>query len=510
MSKELYTREEVRELDRVAIEDYKIPGISLMERAGEAAFTVIKNKWPSVKKLIIFCGVGNNGGDGYIVAKLAIEADYEVIVYQLGDINKLKGDALLAYKQASSKGILPIEWDEVSSSKFNNNFLCDDFNSSAIHSTVIVDAICGTGLNAKLTGLWLIAVEAINNAKISVLSIDIPTGLDANTGVPLGEAVYSTVTVTFIGQKQGMYTGKACDYCGEIIFSSLDIPIEVYGHVKYKVIKQSLKDLHNCLPKRKASYNKCDLGKVLVIGGGPGMGGAVRMAAEAALRTGAGLVYVITHPSHANYISMARPELICYGVDNNNIVEVLDEILIKDPIILLGPGLGKLTWSKNIFQTILDLDYKFPMVVDADGLNLLAQNPIKLVNCILTPHPGEAARLLNIKISDIEQDRFKTITKLKEKFASTVVLKGAGSLVTYQDKIGICCLGNASMATAGMGDILAGIIAGLLAQKLNCEDAAACGVCLHSSIGDLVSKQGKYGIIATDLLAKLPGFELRV
>ena len=510
MPKELYTREEVRELDRVAIENYKIPGISLMERAGEAAFTVIQDKWPSIRKLIIFCGVGNNGGDGYIVARLAIESGFEVIVYQLLVIDKLKGDALLAYKQASSTGISPIEWNEISSLEFNNNFSGDDSNGSAIHSTVVVDAICGTGLNAKLTGLWLDVVQAINNTKIPVLSIDIPTGLDANTGTPLGDAVCSTVTVTFIGQKQGMYTGKARDYCKEIIFASLDVPVDIYNNIKPKAVKLYLEDLQNSLPKRKASYHKGDLGTVIVIGGAPGMSGAVRMAAEAALRIGAGLVYVITHPSHANYISTARPELICYGVDNNNIVEVLNEILTKDPIILLGPGLGQLTWSKNIFQTILDLNYKSTMVVDADGLNMLAQNPIKLENCILTPHPGEAARLLNIKVNDVEKDRFKTITKLKEKLKNTVVLKGAGSLVTYKDKIGICCLGNASMATAGMGDILAGMIAGLLAQKLNCEDAAACGLYLHSKIGELVSKQGKYGIIATDLLAKLPGFELRV
>jgi NAD(P)H-hydrate epimerase len=485
--KELYTREEVRELDKIAIEGYAIPGITLMERAGQAAFTILQQKWSQAKQLVIFCGIGNNGGDGYILARIALEHDYNVVVYQVGDSSKIKGDALLAYTNATNKGIKPIPWQQ-----------------QMIVADVIVDAIFGTGLNTPLIGEALTAVQAINNSNIPVLAIDIPTGLDANTGIVLGDAVCSVVTVTFIGNKRGMFTGKARDHCGEIIFSSLEVPQEIYNNVKHNTIKLDFDELKRELPIRKSSSHKGECGRVVVIGGAPGMGGAVHMAGEAALRVGAGLVYIVTHSEHAGEFAAMRPELICFGVETNNINKLLQQIIVKRTVILIGPGLGKLEWSKTLFNEALK--YKTPMVIDADGLNLISDLNIDVDNCILTPHPGEAARLLNTEVVNIEADRFLALTSLQQKFKSTIVLKGAGTLVNYHNKIGICCAGNASMATAGMGDILAGIIAGLLAQGLDGNTAAACGVCLHAVLGDLVSKHGKYGMIATDLFSKLSRF----
>ena len=480
LSRELYSREEVRKLDEIALKEFSIPGIALMERAGERAFDILKQKWPEARQLAIFCGVGNNGGDGYVLARLALENNYKVVVYQLGDVSKIKGDALIAYNAAIKKGVAPILWQ-------NNPIVAD----------VIVDAILGTGLSAPLSGAWLEVVRQINSYKIPVLSLDIPTGLDANTGNPLGAAICSTITATFIGNKRGMFTGKARDYCGEIFFSSLDVPTEIYGLVNNSVMQLTVDGLQDKLPVRKASAHKGNFGHVVVIGGAPSMGGAVRMAGEAALRAGAGLVSVITHPSHAGYIAAVRPELICFGADDD-IVEVLEKVIAKKAVILLGPGLGQLPWSRKIFAAVLKT--KLPMIIDADGLNLLAEYKEVCGDCILTPHPGEAARLLRTTVENIETDRFQSLLSLREKFKSTIVLKGAGTLVTYQSKIGVCCAGNAKMATAGMGDILAGIIAGLLAQQLDHEDAAAAGVCLHAAAGDIVSKQSSCGIIATDLL----------
>ena len=478
---ELYNIEQVKRFDRIAIEEFSIPGFTLMERAGQFAFSVMQKKWPQVKDVTVFCGTGNNGGDGYVLSSIAKKQGYKVKVYQVGNKN-ITGDALFAYNKAIENGVTIIPWDK-----------------EKIKSDLIVDAILGTGVKGALKSEYLEVIEFINTTAIPVLAIDLPSGLDANTGVPLGATVCSDVVVTFIGLKQGLFTGQARDYYKEIFFSDLSVPREIYEKVCSSAIRLDLCFLKKSIPKRRDSAHKGECGRVVVVGGAPGMSGAVRMAGEAALRVGAGLVTIATHHQHAAYLPVARPELVCFGVNNGN---DLIKIITKAKVLLVGPGLGQNDWSEEIFKVVMQSD--LPKVIDADGLNLLSKHPFQCHNCILTPHPGEASRLLQITTSEVENNRFQAIESLHKQYGSIIILKGAGTLVNFKNKVGICDLGNSGMATAGMGDVLAGMVVGLLAQGLKLEDAAALGVYLHAAAGDLIaSEKGKYGMLATDLLSEI-------
>lgn len=479
----LYHAAQVRELDRIAIQEFGIPGLTLMERAGRAAFEALRARWPAAQRIAVLCGTGNNGGDGFVVARLARETGLAVEVFQVGDPARIGGDALAAAQALRAAGVEP-----------------RNFEPGPVHGTeVIVDALFGTGLEREVTGVWREAVEAINASGAAVLAVDIPTGLQADTGAVLGVAVRAHLTVTFIGLKQGIFTGAGPDHCGAVVFDDLQVPREIFARVAPAANRICQEDLHVWLAPRPRGAHKGDHGHVLVVGGDHGMGGAARMAGEAAARVGAGLVTVATRPTHAATLSAARPELMCRGVEE---ARGLLPLLRRATVVAIGPGLGRSRWAQDLLGAVLESE--LPLVVDADALNLLAQDPLARGNWVLTPHPGEAARLLGSTSGIIQADRFAAVSQLTQRYRAVCVLKGAGTLVQGEGgNLWLCDRGNPGMATGGMGDVLTGVVAGLIAQGLPLAAAARAGVYLHAVAGDAAAADGERGMMALDLLPHL-------
>ena len=479
----LFRAEQVRELDRLAIDEYRIPGYELMQTAGRTAFHILREKWPRARRIVVLCGSGNNGGDGYVLARCAAESGFNVVVMPLRSPDTLGGDALLAaqdYQKCHGK-IIPFDIYELDS--------CD----------VIVDALLGIGLERDVEGELFTVIEAVNNSVVPVLSLDIPSGLHADTGNIMGAAIEADVTVSFIGLKLGMFTASGPDCCGEVIFNNLNVPHEVYMHVTPAVTRISHDVLDRLLWKRPASSHKGDNGRILIIGGDYGMMGATQLAGEAALRVGAGLVFIATRPEHTAAITAARPELMCYGISS---ADELDALLRKVDVVAIGPGLGRDDWGAQMLGKILERD--LPMIVDADGLRLLAQEHVKRNNWILTPHPGEAAALLNTTSHEIQKDRFEAARQLQETFGGVCILKGTGTLIqTGEPLTYLCDAGNPGMGTGGMGDVLTGVIAGLMGQGLDMEDAARVAVYAHSAAADRAATRGERGMLPSDLFPHL-------
>ncbi|NNE38682.1 MAG: NAD(P)H-hydrate epimerase, partial [Gammaproteobacteria bacterium] len=370
----LYPASSVRELDRIAIEERNIPGIDLMHRAGQAVFDTLIARWPDARQVLVVCGAGNNAGDGYVIARLAHEFKFNVSVVSLTSADKLKNDALTAANQYL-KSDLEIT-DSIDSLDINN-------------MDVIVDAIFGTGLDRDVTGDYLHQINQINHSRVPVISVDIPSGLNADTGAVMGNAVKADCTVTFIGQKQGLYTGEAAEYCGTRIFVGLNVPADIYQDVPINAVLVDLSQYETLLQPRNRTGHKGHFGHVMVTGGDYGYAGAVRMCGEAAARTGSGLVSIATRPEHAYAMTVSRPELMASVITSS---ADLMPLLSSATVIAVGPGLGQSQWSIDLLGKVFES--KLPLVVDADALNLLAKDPLTRQNWILTPHPGEAARLL--------------------------------------------------------------------------------------------------------------------
>jgi NAD(P)H-hydrate epimerase len=479
----LYRAEQVRELDRCAIEDHGIPGADLMERAGRAAYAWLRERWPEARDLTVLAGPGNNGGDGYVVARLALADELTARVLQLGDHDELQGDARAmaeAYRAAGGEA--------------------EPFQELPRRTDLIVDALLGTGLERPLEGPMAAAVQAINAQGGPALAIDIPTGLHADTGAVLGTAVRATGTISFIGLKRGMFTGQGRDCCGEVRFDALDIPALVYRREILSARRLDWARVADTLTPRRRSAHKGHFGHVLVIGGGTGFPGAPRLAGEGALRAGAGLVSVATHPGHAAWLNLGRPELMCRGVDSP---VGLDPLLARADVVAIGPGLGRDQWGRHLLERVCA--ESLPLVMDADALNLLAIAPHRRDDWVLTPHPGEAARLLGTSPGEVEADRFAAARALQERFGGVVVLKGAGTLIRGGSgrPTAVCDGGNPGMASGGTGDVLTGVIASLIAQGLAAEEAACTGVCLHAAAGDAAAAGGERGMLAGDLIAHL-------
>lgn len=475
----LYRAAQVRELDRIAIETFGIPGYELMSRAGDALFRGITENWPKMRTIAVFCGSGNNAGDGYVVARLALESGLQVTVHAVSDPEKLKGDALTAYRDYSNiQGrVIPFQAGQL------------------IEADLIVDALLGTGLDRPVTGLYAEAIEVINQANVPVIAVDIPSGLNADTGHVMACAVKADGTVTFIGLKQGMFTGSAAEYCGEIIYASLSVPNDIFQRVPSNVVRV----LPKTLTPRDRCAHKGNMGHVLIVGGDKGYSGAVRMAGEAALRVGAGLVSVATRAEHSGLMNLSRPELMCHGVETAGHLAVL---LDKADVVVLGPGLGQSSWAKTMFDETIEA--QIPLIIDADGLNLLSALDLTRHNWILTPHPGEAARLLACTTVEIQLDRYAAVSALHGRYGGIAVLKGSGTLIASDHEISVSNTGNPGMASGGMGDVLSGAIAALVAQGLSLEDAARQGVYLHGHAADLAAaKDGERGLLATDLMPYL-------
>jgi NAD(P)H-hydrate epimerase len=333
-----------------------------------------------------------------------------------------------------------------------------------------------------------------------VFAIDIPSGLHADSGWVLGAAVCAALTLSFIGLKAGLFTGQGREHSGQILFDALGVPGAIFAGVTPLARRITERNLHGLLAPRARHAHKGDAGRVLVVGGQPGMPGAVRLTGEAAYRAGAGLVVLATHSVHAASIGAARPELIAYGVNDAQAIQLL---LAGAHALAVGPGLGQGEWGRALWQAVLAVNK--PLVVDADALNLLAAQPSSRADWVLTPHPGEAARLLGVSVADIQSDRFAAARAIARRYGGVCVLKGSGTLIaTIDDQpLWLCDRGNPGLASGGTGDVLTGTIAALLAQGLAPLEAARLGVWAHASAGDRVAANGERGILASDLLQPL-------
>ncbi len=477
----LYTAAQVRELDRLAIAERGMTGIKLMQVAGAAAFKLLRTRWPRARRIAVICGPGNNGGDGYVLARLAQAVGLMPSVMSLGEAGKKTPDAMATRKQCQAAG--------VSIKNFNADLLAGN--------DLIVDALLGTGLEREVSGEWRAAIEAMNQSGIPILAIDIASGLHADAGRVMGAAVRAEATITYIGLKAGLFTGAGREHSGEIFFDDLGVPAKIYTQLNAPAQRLTEHSLYKVLPRRRRDMHKGDAGRVLIIGGDQGMSGAVCLAGEAAYRAGAGLVSLATHPSHAAQIGAAHPELIAHGVAS---AEALRPLLARADVVAMGPGLGQGEWGHALFGAALDTS--IPMIVDADALNFLAADPLMHRDWILTPHPGEAARMLGMRSEEVQADRFVAVRELVASFGGVCVLKGSGTLITslYDGVVAVCDRGNPGMASGGMGDVLTGVIAGLRAQGLPSTEAARLGAWLHAAAGDDAAASGEIGLLASDLL----------
>lgn len=491
MSAALYSTEQVRELDRGVIETQGIPGYELMQRAGRSVQAFIRRHYPGFcirpARVLVVCGGGKNGGDGYVIARLLRGDGCDAHICPLVPVDKLRDDALSAARDWRGLGGPELALSRLDISVYD----------------LVVDALLGTGLQRPVEGAFAEAIRVMNSARCPVIAVDVPSGLQADTGQPLPVAVMAKHTVTFIGRKLGLYTGRAADYCGQIHFEDLQAPAVVYGKVQASARLLEAEDVFPLLPRPRPSAHKGDNGHVLVIGGDTGMQGGAQMAGLAALRSGAGLTSIATRRSHASVLSAHHPELMSWPVER---ASALVPLLKRATVVALGPGLGRGVWGGQLFNKALAA--KQPMVVDADGLNRLAARPKPLSrrDWILTPHPGEAARLLKISTDEVQADRFTAAHALTERYGGVIVLKGAGTLIKAADDplIWVCARGHSGMASGGMGDVLTGVIAGLLAQGMPALAAAKAAVWLHARAGERVAAHaGGRGMLATDLLPEL-------
>jgi ADP-dependent NAD(P)H-hydrate dehydratase / NAD(P)H-hydrate epimerase len=476
---QLYSTEASRQLDQIAIQQYKIPAYTLMTRAAEAVFKHLQDTYPLCRRLLVCCGAGNNGGDGYVVARLAQHAGMDVDVVSLVEPEKLSGDALLAYQDWKSLGHQRVP-----------------FTPECLSSAyVVIDALLGTGLQRDVEGEWLELITALNQSSVPVISVDIPSGLDANTGSVRGVAVKAASTVSFIALKKGMFTHQAADCCGEIIFDDLGVDEKIYQQLDADARLLNASLLSENLKPRQGSSHKGNHGHVLVVGGDYGMAGAVRLAAESALRAGAGLVSVVTRPEHVTALMAGCPELMVLGLAEKE--SIPERLLTKVSCIVIGPGLGQENWGNQLLGQVLQRPT--PKVVDADALNLLSPHDAIRDDWVLTPHPGEAAHLLNSVTPDIQTNRFTSASLLQQTYGGVAILKGSGSLVKTDARLSVCPYGNPGMATAGMGDVLTGVVAAFIAQGMSLSNAAETAVVVHGKAGDLAAGESPRGLKASDL-----------
>lgn len=458
----VFTGADTRAFDGRAINDFGIPASRLMHRAGRAAFDVMRSRWPGATSLTVVCGAGNNAGDGYVIAGLAKDAGLAVDVVQVADPAKLAGAALDALRFAVARLGSAIERSA---------------RPWPVDGDVVVDALLGTGARGAVRAEFEAAIAAINEAGRPVLAVDVPTGIDADTGALLApDPVCADVTVTFVAAKLGLVTGDAVDYVGELVVDDLGLPSAVYDRPGIAVLNGD--GLDGLI--RRPGAHKGDSGRLLIVGGDTDMGGAVALAGEASLRAGAGLVSVATRAENRAAILARRPELM---VRTARSAEDIADLTARASAVAIGPGLGRGPWARALLSHCVNAGK--PLVVDADGLNIVADEAVNLpVGTIITPHPGEAGRLMRRDSAWVQAHRPAAAADLS-RGGVVAVLKGAGTLVAEAGSVRAVCLdGNPGMATAGSGDVLTGVVGALLARGLAPRRAAELGVWLHARAGD--------------------------
>lgn len=472
----LYLAEQVRQLDAALIAA-GTPGFELMQRAAQATWQALLQKWPEAGELTVLTGHGNNAGDGYLIAWLAQRAGWVVRVITVADPSRLQGDAALAWQAAVAAGIRIEHWP-----------------AEAELRGVVVDALLGTGLSGEVREPCAAAIKQINTSGLPVVAVDIPSGLSADSGAALGCAVRAHLTVTFIGLKPGLFTGDGVDCCGTVVFADLQADPEIVRTIPVVAQRLSVETITR-LPARSRNAHKGCFGHVLVVGGDRGMGGAPLLCAEAALRSGAGLVSLATREEHVPAALARRPEIMCRGVASANQLLGLGE---QATVCVFGPGLGQSSWGRSLLSIAPSLTAR--QVWDADALNLLAagQAAVK-AGSVLTPHPGEAARLLKLSTAQVQADRLSAVKRLAVEYQCVAILKGAGTLIAAPEgRVALCDRGHPAMAGAGLGDVLAGLVGALLAQGMASFDAACLAVLLHARAGERLGRSGR-GLAAGDL-----------
>jgi len=481
LSQSVFLAEQVRDHEGPAAKRSGITLYELMERAGLATYQQAISYFPKANTFVVLAGVGNNAGDGYVVARLAKQAGKQVTVIAAISDKPLKGDALSA-QQA---------WLEAGGAI--------TADTSAIErADIIIDGLLGTGIQSKVREPFSTLIKTANESQVPIVAIDLPSGIHADTGVVQGVAIKAVLTVTFVGIKQGLVTGQGRAQAGILEFN--DLGIEDAFLKQTSPTAELINYLNQArLPERDNNSHKTSHGKLLCVGGNAGTAGAIRLTAEAALRSGAGMVKVYTHSSSILPVSIGRPELM---VTDTNLISALEWATC----VAIGPGLGQDTWSETTFEAVMQYCFtnNKPLVIDADALNLMAQHAssFPLANTVITPHPGEAARLLNCRASDIEENRFHAVKQLARSYTTTCVLKGAGSLIAENNQTWVCTDGNPALAVGGSGDVLTGIIAALIAQGLTPQQAACLGVTLHAKAGDIAAeREGERGMLPSDLFA---------
>ncbi len=506
----LVDADEMREMDRKTIEEFGIPGEVLMESAGRGVFFYIEENFPFLEDAVVFCGRGNNGGDGFVVARYLLNREVYVTVYLLGEQSRLKGDARLNCERYLKLGGELIELGEEAE--------LDEVIERASQTDLIIDAIFGTGLNSEVRGLAKNIIELINEVSedsgVPVIAVDIPSGVNASNGQIMGSAVYADATITFGLAKIGHYTFPGAGLIGELELIDIGIPREVMEKSQTWLVDEDF--AFSLLRSRKPDAHKGDAGHTLIFAGSVGKTGAAAMAGESALRAGAGLVTVAV-PAHLNDIFEVKlTEVMTEPVPDTTertfgevSIERAKNLMEGKDVIAIGPGIGQSKEVDKFLREIL-ISARVPVVIDADGLNSLSRQMDLLQKVsaplILTPHPGEMSRLSGLSTKEIQKERMKITKEFAKKWNVVLVLKGARTVIASPDGTAFLNLsGNPAMASAGMGDVLTGIIAGLLSQGYSPLESAVLGVYMHGKAGDLAYEElGGIGIIAGDLITRIP------
>jgi NAD(P)H-hydrate epimerase len=476
----LYTTDQTRELDRQAIEEFGIPGLTLMERAGRVAFDCIMQRYPSAGSVLVLCGSGNNGGDGYVVARLLRQTGIEVRVVTTGAPGtRDAGTVLRRYRDAGGS-------------------VTEYEGGNLPPADVIVDGLLGSGLSRAPSGVHAVLIARVNEAGCPVVALDLPSGLSGDSGQAFEPCVRARLTVTFIGRKLGQFTADGPECCGELVFAGLSLEQEILRRVPPAArLTQPLG-----LPPRPRNSHKGQFGHVVVAGGESGMLGAILLAGRAALRSGAGLVTLLSCSEHLDRPPLLQPELMSreFRPDGD---EGAASLLRSATVVVFGPGTTGSSWSEALCAAVRETP--LAQVWDAGALHLLADDPDRCDTRVLTPHPGEAAALLGCGSARVQNDRVKAAREIQRKYGGVCVLKGSGTVIASGSALEICDRGNPGMASAGMGDVLSGIIGALLGQGMDPWDAARSGAWWHGAAGDAVRDLfGEQALLAGDLIEQLP------
>lgn len=482
----IWSVQQLRAVEQAAIAA-GIDELELVQRAARAACCVLKQTHPSAEQVAILCGVGNNGADGYAMAAQLKQAGLQPQLYPLWGEPKTAAaqQACAACERLNivqhPPGVLP----------------------RTSTTQVVIDALLGIGLCRPLQGQMLQHIRQVNQLQLPVLALDVPSGLQADKGCLLPQAVRAHATISFLGLKREFFMEQGPDVTGHLMLHNLDVDAALFPNPEATLFHG--KHLRQPLCRRRsATAHKGCFGRCLVVGGAEGMPGAAVLATHAALRTGAGLVRVATHPQHTAAGAMHHPEALWHAMQR---ASDLSDLLSTATCVVVGPGLGKEAWGRQLWRSVAQ-QQDLPLVVDADALGLLADNPICCEQWVLTPHPKEAAALLRCSTEEIQHDRFAAARALQARYGGVVVLKGARTVVASdKEALQVCPAGNPGMASAGMGDVLAGILGGLLAQfsgKVALQHLAALGVWLHAQAGDKAAvQQGQRGLLASDVIGQL-------